>query len=145
MLAKRGDSVYRPGTRSDRWLKIKHQRSQEVVVIGWRPGAGRRSGGIGSLLLAVGDDDGRLRYCGRVGTGFTDSALAALQQALGDPVDRPAADDVPGPEARQAVWVQPRLVGEVAFVEWTPDGRLRAPSWRGLRPDKEPAQVRRES
>ncbi|MEJ7650190.1 MAG: non-homologous end-joining DNA ligase [Nakamurella sp.] len=144
VIAKRGDSLYRPGTRSADWVKIKHQRAQEIVVIGWRRGGGRRTGGIGSLLMAVPDDDGALVYCGRVGTGFTDAALAALEKQLGDPVDQPAAE-VPREDVKDAVWVRPELVGEVAFLEWTPDGRLRAPTWRGVRPDKDPADVRRES
>lgn len=144
VIAKRGDSIYRPGTRSADWVKIKHQRAQEIVVIGWRRGGGRREGGIGSLLMAVPDDDGVLTYCGRVGTGFTDASLAALQERLGDPLDLPSAD-VPREDRKDAVWVRPSLVGEVAFLEWTPDGRLRAPTWRGVRPDKDPADVRRES
>lgn len=143
IIAKRGDSVYRPGARSAHWLKIKNQRMQEVVVIGWRPGAGRRSGGIGSLLVAVGADDGRLRYAGRVGTGFTDAALRDLQVRVGERTTTPSAD-VPREDARDAIWVEPVLVGEVSFTEWTPDGKLRAPSWRGLRDDKAPEDVREE-
>lgn len=145
VVAKRGDSIYRPGIRSGHWLKLKNQRTQEVVVIGWRPGAGRRSGGIGSLLVAVGQENSPgLRYAGRVGTGFTDAALADLADRLGARTDDPATP-VPPADSRDAVWVKPVLVGEVSFVEWTPDGKLRAPSWRGLRPDKSVAEVRVES
>ncbi len=145
VVAKRGDSVYRPGIRSGHWLKLKNQRTQEVVVIGWRPGGGRRSGGIGSLLVAVGDETSPgLRYAGRVGTGFTDAVLADLADRVGARTADPAAP-VPAADARDAVWVEPVLVGEVSFTEWTPDGKLRAPSWRGLRPDKSVAEVRVES
>lgn len=144
IIAKRGESVYRPGARSAHWLKIKNQRMQEVVVIGWRPGAGRRSGGIGSLLVAVGADDGSLRYAGRVGTGFTDGALRDLEVRVGERTGSPSAE-VPREDARDAIWVEPLLVGEVSFTEWTPDGKLRAPSWRGLRDDKTPSEVREES
>lgn len=146
VLAKRHGSPYLPGRRSPHWVKVKHQRMQEVVVGGWSPGAGRREGGIGSLLLGVPDDEGRLRYAGHVGTGFTDRALTDLQSRL-RPMERrdpPFADEVPRAHARGAHWVAPLLVGEVVFAEWTRDGRMRHPSWRGLRPDKTPSQVRRE-
>ncbi|MDQ6657913.1 MAG: non-homologous end-joining DNA ligase, partial [Actinomycetota bacterium] len=142
VVAKRGDSIYRPGTRSGHWLKLKNLRMQEVVIIGWRRGAGRRSGGIGSLLVAVPGDSG-LRYAGRVGTGFSDRALDELVELL-TPADRCPVDDVPAADARDAVWVEPALVGEVTFGEWTPDYRLRMASWRGLRPDKTPSDVELE-
>jgi bifunctional non-homologous end joining protein LigD len=147
VLAKRRDSTYQPGRRSPHWVKVKHQRMQEVVLGGWSPGAGRREGGIGSLLLGVPDDDGRLVYAGHVGTGFTERALADLQSRL-RPLERgtsPFADELPRAHAKGAHWVSPRLVGEVVFSEWTRDGRMRHPSWRGLRPDKAPEDVRRES
>ncbi len=146
-LAKRHDSTYLPGRRSPHWVKVKHQRMQEVVVGGWSPGAGRREGGIGSLLLGVPDDEGRLVYAGHVGTGFTQSMLADLGRLL-RPAERktsPFADEVPRMHARDAHWVTPQLVGEVRFSEWTRDGRMRHPAWRGLRPDKAPEDVRRES
>ncbi|HWB68069.1 MAG TPA: non-homologous end-joining DNA ligase [Mycobacteriales bacterium] len=147
VVAKRLDSRYAAGRRSDAWLKIKNVRTQEVVIGGWKPGAGRREGGIGSLLLGVPDDDGGLRYAGHVGTGFTEAMLRDLARDL-KPLardDAPFADTVPRPDARDAHWVEPELVGEVAFGEWTREGRLRHPSWRGLRPDKSPDEVRRES
>ena len=147
VLAKRRDSRYEPGRRSRSWVKVKHQRTQEVVVGGWRPGEGRRSGGIGSLLLGVPDGSGRLVYAGHVGTGFTDRVLDELWAAL-QPLSRktsPFADELPRAHARDAHWVTPKLVGEVVFTEWTRDGRLRHPVWRGLRPDKSPAEVVRES
>lgn len=101
---------------------------------------------IGSLLLGVYDDAGRLVYVGRVGTGFTDDLLRDLVARLA-PYERPDSpfdEGLPRPHARDARWVDPALVGEVQYTEWTADGRLRHPSWRGLRPDKRPDQVRRE-
>ena len=147
VLAKRHDSVYLPGRRSPHWIKVKHVRMQEVVVGGWSPGAGRRQGGIGSLLLGVPDEDGRLVYAGHVGTGFSDRVLADLGTRLraAERSTSPFADEVPRAHAKDAHWVTPRLVGEVTFSEWTRDGRMRHPSWRGLRPDKDPQDVRRES
>ena len=147
VLAKRHDSTYQPGRRSPQWIKIKHQRMQEVVIGGWSPGGGRREGGIGSLLLGVPDDDGRLIFAGHVGTGFTDRMLADLGSRL-RAAERPTPpfdDEVPRMHAKDAHWVDPVLVGEVVFHEWTRDGRMRHPSWRGLRPDKAPEDVRRES
>ena len=146
VVAKRLESTYEPGARSRSWLKVKNLRTQEVLVAGWRPGQGRRAGGIGSLLLAIPTEDG-LRYAGKVGTGFTAASLADLQRRL-EPLARPESplgDDVPRADARDAHWVRPELVGEVRFTEWTRDGRLRHPAWRGLRPDKSPDQVVRES
>ncbi|WP_160071843.1 ATP-dependent DNA ligase [Pseudoclavibacter sp. 8L] len=141
IMAKRLESVYQPGRRSDSWIKVKHHRSQEVIVGGWRPGRGRRSGAIGSLLLGVPGAHG-LRYIGRVGTGFSDQDL---ERALGklDPEvrDTPPFEGIPASDARGAVWVAPVFVGEVEFAEWTTGGRLRQPSWRGWRPDKSPADV----
>jgi bifunctional non-homologous end joining protein LigD len=146
VVAKRRNSTYEPGRRSRSWLKVKNVRTQEVVIGGWRPGAGRRSGTIGSLLLGIPDESG-LKYVGHVGTGFTDAMLADLLRQL-KPLQRetsPFSEELPRPDARDAVWIEPKLVGEVAFSEWTHDERLRHPSWRGLRPDKDPESVVRES
>ena len=137
-------SAYHPGQRRD-WIKIKNVKQQEVIICGWTPGEGRRADLIGSLLLGVYDGD-RLRYVGHVGTGFTDAMLADLAEQL-RPLGRetsPFGTKIPNPAARDARWVEPSLVGEVAFAEWTADGILRQPSWRGLRIDKEPAEVHRE-
>jgi bifunctional non-homologous end joining protein LigD len=146
VVAKKRSSRYEPGRRSPLWVKVKNVRAQEVVLGGWAPGAGRRSGGIGALLLGVQDVEG-LSYAGNVGTGFTAEALRLLEHRL-RPLERPAspfvAGSVPRANARDAHWVRPELVGEVEFTEWTPEGRLRHPSWRGLRPDKSPADVVRE-
>ncbi len=141
VVCKRLDSVYTPGRRSSAWIKVKHARMQEVVVIGWEPGQGRRAGEVGALLLAV-HRDGELRYAGQVGTGFSDRTLADLRRQLaGRQVRRPAASYIPADQGRTAVWVRPDLVGEVVFTGWTRDFRLRHPSWRGWRPDKAAADV----
>jgi bifunctional non-homologous end joining protein LigD len=144
VMAKRRDSTY-SAARSRAWLKIKHHLAQEVVIVGWRPGQGRRASQVGSLLMAVPDAEGRLFYAGRVGTGFSDRDLDALTAKL-SPLARKTAplDDVPKVDARDAQWVTPKLVGEVEFAEWTDTGRLRQPSWRGWRTDKSPGDVVRE-
>jgi bifunctional non-homologous end joining protein LigD len=145
VVAKRTDSTYAVGRRSRAWTKLKHARTQEVVVGGWRPGKGNRSGLVGSLLLGLPDGDGGLRYVGRVGTGFTDAALREATERLGKLARKtPPLTQVPRPDASDAHWVSPRLVGEVEFAEWTGDGRLRQPRWRGWRPDKDPDDVREE-
>jgi bifunctional non-homologous end joining protein LigD len=144
VVCKRLDSTYQPGRRSPTWVKVKHQRVQEVVVIGWEPGEGRRAGEIGALLLGV-NVAGQLRYAGQVGTGFTERALRDLKAQLAPlAVARAAVADVPAEYARVARWVRPELVGEVVYGHWTRDNRLRHPSWRGLRPDKDPRDVVRE-
>ncbi|ACQ78915.1 DNA polymerase LigD, polymerase domain protein [Beutenbergia cavernae DSM 12333] len=143
VIAKRLDARYLPGRRGHAWVKLKHSLDAEVVIGGWRPGQGRRAGGIGSLLLGVPDDDGGLRYVGKVGTGFTDAALDALLATL-EPRERttsPFTTEVPRVEAKVAHWVRPDVVGEVTFDSWTDDGVLRAARWRGLRPDKAPADL----
>ncbi|SHK62837.1 bifunctional non-homologous end joining protein LigD [Pseudonocardia thermophila] len=141
VVAKRTASRYEPGRRSPAWVKTALVQTHEVVVVGWRPGKGRRANGIGALLLAGNGPDG-LRYLGDVGTGFTDrmlDELAALLAPLRIPA--PAVERIPREFARGAVWVQPVTVGEVEFRNWTHDGRLRHAAWRGLRPDKEPDEV----
>jgi bifunctional non-homologous end joining protein LigD len=141
IVAKRLDSPYRPGLRGPDWRKVKNVRTQAVVVGGWRPGQGRRAGGVGSLLVGVHDDAGRLVYAGHVGTGFTAAALEELGP-LFTPADAPPfADALPREVTRDAHWVVPELVGEVAFAAWTADGRMRHPSWRGLRDDLVPEDV----
>jgi bifunctional non-homologous end joining protein LigD len=146
VIAKRQSSRYYPGRRTADWLKITEILTLEVLIGGWRPGEGRRSGMIGSLMLGVPTDAGP-RYVGQVGTGFTDEALDALLERLQPLVQKenPFATDVPRERAKGATWVRPELVGEVEFRNWTPDGRLRAPSWRGLRSDKDAADLEPEA
>jgi bifunctional non-homologous end joining protein LigD len=146
VLAKQRAAAYYPGRRFTGWLKVKNLRTQEVIVGGWQPGEGRREGAIGSLLLGLPDGDG-LHYAGKVGTGFTARSLAELGELLA-PLARdtsPFAEPLPRKDSAGAHWVQPTVVGEVRFSEWTRDGRLRHPAWRGLRPDKRPDQVVRET
>ncbi|MGY4644175.1 non-homologous end-joining DNA ligase [Cellulomonas sp. URHB0016] len=147
VVAKRRSARYRPGSRSPDWRKVKHVRMQEVVVVGWRPGKGTRAETLGALVLGVHDDHGTLRPAGSVGTGFTRRALDDLlgRLRLIETPTSPFEERLPAAETRDVHWVAPELVGEVAFTEWTSDGRLRHPSWRGLRPDKGPAAVVRET
>jgi bifunctional non-homologous end joining protein LigD len=142
VVAKQRNSIYEPGRRSQAWRKIKHIQDQEIVIGGWREGSGRRAGRIGSLMMGLPDGNG-LRYVGQVGTGFTEAMLRDLAGRLG-PRERttsPFATTLPSVISREAHWVEPDLVGEVAFAEWTGDGVLRQPSWRGLRPDRTPADI----
>ncbi|WP_347057143.1 non-homologous end-joining DNA ligase [Blastococcus sp. HT6-30] len=144
VVAKRLDSPYREGVRSPDWRKVKNFYTQAVVVGGWRPGQGRRAGSIGSLLVGVPDDEGRLVYVGHVGTGFSDQDLRHLQRTLTSRSAPPFDGALPREVTRDAHWVEPDLVGEVAYAVWTADGRLRHPSWRGVRDDLEPDDVVRE-
>jgi bifunctional non-homologous end joining protein LigD len=146
VIAKRRSSRYYPGRRTADWIKITEVLTIEVLIGGWRPGEGRREGTIGSLMLGVPTETG-LRYVGQVGTGFTDEALAALHKRLKPLVQKenPFENEVPRERAKGATWLTPNLVGEVEFRNWTPDGRLRAPSWRGLRSDKDPADLEPEA
>jgi bifunctional non-homologous end joining protein LigD len=144
IVAKRLDSPYEPGRRSPCWLKVKNLGRQEVVVGGWMPGEGRRRDRIGALLVGVYADEG-LRYVGKVGTGFTEAELDRVAALLA-PLERersPFAGGDPKPP-RGAIFVEPRLVAEVEFREWTPGGQLRAPSYKGLRDDKPAELVIRE-
>jgi bifunctional non-homologous end joining protein LigD len=148
IVAKRLDSIYEPGRRTGGWRKIKNTNRQEFVIGGWLPGEGRRRERIGALLVGVREDeDGRLRFAGRVGTGFTEAELDRLAELLQPLVqDESPFDVVPkGVKIpREAVWVAPELVCEVEFVEWTREGVLRAPSYKGLREDKPATLVVRE-
>lgn len=146
VVAKRLDSPYQPGVRSPDWRKVKRVLRQEAVVGGINPGKGARSGLVGSLLMGVQTPAG-LAYAGRVGTGFSDRSLRLLGQRLA-PLRRsasPFAAPVPAEHARDAIWVEPELVIDVEFAGWTREGRMRAASYRGLRTDKDPADVTRET
>ncbi len=145
VVAKRLDSRYVPGVRTDSWRKIKNVRTQEAVVAGYKPGKGNRTGQVGSLLIGVNDASG-LIYAGHVGTGFTDETLRLLGDKL-RPLRRPDSPfdgPVPPEHARPAVWVEPRLVIQVSFDRWTKAGRMRAPVYKGLRDDIDPSDVIRE-
>ena len=147
IMAKRLASAYQPGRRTRDWLKLKVHERQEFVVVGYTKGEGRRASSFGSLVLAVSEADG-LRWVGNVGTGFDGDEIGRLLVRL-RPLSRPTSPlrEVPKmPRVRKAdvVWVEPELVCEVKFAEWTHDGRLRAPVYQGLREDKAPAEVRRE-
>jgi bifunctional non-homologous end joining protein LigD len=145
VVAKKRDSTYQPGRRSSSWIKDKHWNTQEVVIGGWKAGEGGRSSGIGSLLMGIPTADG-LHFAGRVGTGFTERDLAKLKKTMA-PLhtdESPFHPPLPRSEARGVTYVEPVLVGEVRYSEWTPDNRLRQSSWRGLRPDKEASEVVRE-
>ncbi|MBO0849361.1 MAG: non-homologous end-joining DNA ligase [Pseudonocardia sp.] len=141
LIAKRADSPYRPGRRTEDWLKFKCVRDQELVVGGYTDPGGSRVG-FGALLVGY-YDGGALRYAGKVGTGFDQRALRALRkrfEGLGRP-DSPFADQV---RERGAHWLRPELVAQIAFTEWTRDGLLRHPRFQGLREDKPADQVVRE-
>jgi bifunctional non-homologous end joining protein LigD len=144
VVAKRTDSPYRPGRRSRDWIKLPHERTQEVVIIGWRPGNNSLADSVGSLLVAVPGDDGELEYAGRVGTGFTESHRRRIRALLDSRARKTPTVDVPKPDANDAHWVRADLVGEVTFTEWTQTRRLRHPVWRGLRTDKSPSDVTRD-
>ncbi len=147
VIAKRADSPYRQGKRTREWLKVKTHGRQEFVIAGYTKGQGRRAGRLGSLVLGVWRGK-ELSYVGNCGTGFTDKDIDDLIARL-RPLERPASPfrTVPAmPKVRKAdvVWVEPELVCEVEFAEWTHDGRLRAPSFQGLREDKPSREVHRE-
>ena len=147
VVAKKRESRYQPGKRTREWLKVKTHREQEFVVAGYTKGKGRRSAGFGALILAV-LEDGRLEYVGNVGTGFTEEEIERLLGKL-RPLERDEPPFVEVPKMAKVkrddiVWVEPRLVAEVSFAEWTHDSRLRAPVYKGLREDKAPEEVRRE-
>jgi bifunctional non-homologous end joining protein LigD len=150
VVAKRLDSAYEPGKRTRLWRKVKVRRRQEMVVGGWVPGEGSRGGRIGALLVGYHDragDGGPLRFAGRVGTGFTEVELGRLADRMAPLVTDECPFDPPLPRAellRGPTWVRPELVAELAFAEWTGEGRLRHPSYLGLRDDKAAGEVTRD-
>jgi bifunctional non-homologous end joining protein LigD len=147
VMGKRLDSQYLPGKRSRDWLKFKTHGEQEFVVAGYTRGKGRREWSFGSLVLVVNGPDG-LEWVGNVGTGFDDAEIERILKKL-RPLERktspfPKPPKMPRVRKDDVVWVEPKLVAEVSFTEWTHDGRLRAPVYHGLREDKDPTEVRRE-
>jgi bifunctional non-homologous end joining protein LigD len=148
VMAKRAQSRYEPGRRSRDWLKVKPgKQRQEFVIAGYTKGQGRRAGRLGALILAA-NRGGELHYVGNCGTGFTEAEIEKLMKLL-KPLERPtspfsAVPKMPRIRKGDVVWVEPKLVCEVEFVEWTHDGHLRAPSYQGLREDKSPDEVRPE-
>jgi len=146
LMAKRRSSPYLPGRRSGHWLKVKAIRTQEVVIGGWTAGQGQLGHTFGALMLGI-PEPGGLRYVGKVGTGFDTRARAAILEQLRG-IEAGSSPFITDPEPKDRVnasYVKPVVVGEVQFGEWTRDGRLRHPSWRGLRPDKSADEVVVES
>jgi bifunctional non-homologous end joining protein LigD len=143
VIAKRLDSRYEPGRRTGAWLKIKNQQRQEFVIGGWVPGAGKREGKIGALVIGYWDGEDFVS-AGKVGTGFTEMRLGELAELLG-PLARDSSPFGAGVVPRNTKFVEPRLVCEVEFTEWTSrTGQLRHPSFKGLRTDKASREVVRE-
>ncbi|MGH7747519.1 MAG: non-homologous end-joining DNA ligase [Candidatus Dormibacteria bacterium] len=140
LVAKRAASEY-AGRRSPDWLKFKCSNRQELVIGGFTDPAGSRVG-FGALLAGY-HEDGRLRYAGKVGTGYDVATLLSLRRRL-DELEQPAPPFADPPREHGVHWVRPELVAEVGFSEWTTDGRLRHPRFVGLRLDKPPAEVVRE-
>jgi bifunctional non-homologous end joining protein LigD len=137
IIGKRLGSAYQPGRRSKDWRKIKALNRQDCVVLGWTAGTGARSKTFGSLLVGAYRDD-ELIFIGQVGTGFTDARLSELMTRLESlEVDKPPIND-PNLRVKGARWVKPELVCEVEFLEMTKAGKLRAPSFKGIRTDKVP-------
>lgn len=144
IVAKLADGTYSVGRRSRQWIKIKHERAQEVVVAGWKYGKGALARTVGSLALGIPSENG-LRYVGRVGSGFSDAERSEmLTRFSGMSRARSPLRDIPASEAKDVHWITPKLVGEVKFTEWTSSGTLRHPTWRGWRPDKSAGEVREE-
>jgi bifunctional non-homologous end joining protein LigD len=146
LIGKRIDSLYQ-SSRSRDWIKLKCLQRQEFVIGGYTDPAGSRTGTFGSLLLGVHDPKtGKLRYAGRVGTGFTDETLRTLMKKLKPLVrkDMPFEEFTGEKPSRNMHWVEPKLIGEVAFSEWTAGGHLRHPSFQGLRNDKASSSVTEE-
>jgi bifunctional non-homologous end joining protein LigD len=147
VVAKKTDSPYKPGRRSSDWHKLKLRQTQEVVIAGYTRGQGRRTGGFGALVVGI-HDAGVLRWAGNVGTGFSDSEIERLLGLLAplQRSDSPFAEVPKMPRVRRSdiTWVEPKLVVEVEFAEWTHEGRLRSPTYLRVQEDKAAADVRRE-
>lgn len=141
VVAKRLDSVYRPGARTNDWRKLRFVRSGEFVVIGWEA-APEHPGKLSSLVLGVVQDDGELRYAGKVGSGLSGRAAALVQGELTERAGAPVPQVPPPMRGRRLRWVEPEMVVEVEFAAWTGDRRLRHPVFHGMRADKRPDEAR---
>jgi bifunctional non-homologous end joining protein LigD len=145
LVLKRLDSRYTPGKRTGAWLKVKSSARQELVIGGWTPGQGGRKSQVGSLLLGHFDEDGELRYAGKVGTGFSDTTLRDLKKRLGPLGRKTNPFSVPqgrkGGPPRHVHFVEPELVAEIEFSEMTSDGMVRHGSFQRLRDDKPATEV----
>ncbi len=139
-MAKRLDSLYHPGRRTGDWLKVRNVSRIFALACGWTRAVDARP--LGALLLGVFDPAGRLVYAGHAGTGFDEREGARLIALLGAPASCPLPGGEPRDLRGRAQWVEPRQVVEVEYLEWTRDGRLRHPVYRGLRPDKDAADCR---
>ena len=142
-MAKKLDSPYCPGKRTSYWLKVKAKMSQELVIAGWLLGEGRRENTLGALLVGH-YEDGRLRYAGRVGTGYKERDLNMLMELLRARRRETSPFEGSPQPPRQSIFVEPELVADVEFTEWTKEGILRHPAYKGLRDDKAPQDVVRE-
>jgi bifunctional non-homologous end joining protein LigD len=146
IMAKRAASIYQSGRRAPTWVKVKYRRQQEMVVGGYKLGEGNRAGSFGSLLVGVHDRvGGVLQFVGAVGTGFNERTLASVMAELRRLETAASPFGVPPKLPRGTYrWVRPELVAEVAFLEWTEGGGIRAPVFLGLRDDKPPSEIVRE-
>ena len=142
VIGKRADSIY-TSKRSPAWIKLKCTRRQEFVIGGFTDPKGSRSG-FGSLLLGIHDEHGKLRYAGNVGTGFDEKLLRSMKAKLAA-LETAKPPFEAKPRDVKGHWVKPKLVAEVAFTEWTGDGRIRHPVFHGLRTDKDPRVITREA
>jgi bifunctional non-homologous end joining protein LigD len=147
IISKRETSAYKPGRRTRDWLKIKTENNEEFIVTGYTRGGGRRADTFGALVLGV-NEGSELRYVGNVGTGFNDAEIRKLLKLL-KPLHRdtppfPVAPKMPRVRKGDVQWVDPELVAQVRFGEWTHDGHLRHPAYLGIREDKEAGEVTRE-
>ena len=142
VVAKKLDCPYQPGARASHWIKVKNVHTQDVVIGGWTPGEGGRATSIGALAVGVMEDE-KLVYVGKVGTGFTEQTLALLKREL-EPLRSDSSPFAGRQPPKGTVFVEPRLVAHVEFREWTESGTLRAPSFKGLRPDISPHECVRE-
>jgi bifunctional non-homologous end joining protein LigD len=139
IIAKDETSVYQPGVRSRSWLKVKVRKESEFVIGGYTAPSGSRAH-LGALLVGLYDGP-KLRYAGKVGTGYTADTLAELARLLA-PLRTETSPFLDAPRTKDATWVKPKLVAQIAFAEWTADGKLRQPVFLGLRRDKSPREVR---